>query len=281
MTDYYSILGVDRGADQNEIKQAYRKMAAKHHPDRGGDTAEFQKIQSAYDTLSNPQKRSEYDNPQPQFGGPGGFHFHSGGGMPPGFEDIFSQFAGFGGPQFGFGFRQQSPRNKTLNIQTIITLEEAFEGKNLIANLTLPSGKNQTIEVKIPAGIQDGTTLRLNGMGDDSLSGQPRGDIHLTVNIHNHSVFRREGDDLIMPLVINAIDAILGKTIKVKSIDGKKLEVNINPGTQHGHVLALQGYGMPNMNDNRYVGRLLLPVEIEIPTNLSETQKDLLKRIFI
>ena len=277
MTDYYSILGVGKNADQNEIKQAYRKMAAKHHPDRGGNTAEFQKIQSAYDTLGDPQKRSEYDNPQPQMGG---FHF-GGGSMPPGFDDIFAQFAGFGGPQFGFGFRQQPPRNKTLNIQTTITLEEAFEGKNLIANLTLPSGKNQTIEVKIPAGVQDGMVLRLNGMGDDSISNQPRGDIHLTINIHNHSIFRREGDDLVMPLKINAIDAMLGKTVKIKSIDGKQLEVNINPGTQHGQVLALQGYGMPNMNDNRYLGRLLLPVEIEIPTNLSEAQKDLLKKAFI
>jgi len=168
--DHYSTLGVDKNAGSDEIKRAYRKLASQHHPDKGGDKAKFQEIQAAYDTLSNPDKRAQYDNPQPQFHGGGGFN-----GAPPGFEDIFAQMFGGGQHPFGNMFRQQqAPRNRTLNIQTSITLEDAFHGKDLIATLGLPSGRDQTIEVKIPAGIGDGTTLRLAGMGDDSVPNTPR-----------------------------------------------------------------------------------------------------------
>jgi len=277
MTNYYQTLGVDQNANSDEIKKAYRKLAAQHHPDRGGDTAKFQEIQEAYDTLSDPNKRSQYDNPQPQ-GFPGGFNFNFSGGMPPGFEEIFGQF---GGNPFGFQFRQQAPqRNRTLNLNTDITLEEAYEGKEMIANVTLPSGRNQTLEVKIPKGIQDGTTLRLAGMGDDSIPSVPRGDIHLTVRIVPHPVFQRHGDDLIVSLDINAIDAILGTVQDVKTIDGRVLQVTINPGTQHGQTLAANGYGMPKMSDYRFTGRMLMNVNIRIPTDLSETQKSELKKIF-
>jgi len=117
MTDYYNTLGVHRGADQDEIKQAFRRMAAQHHPDRGGDTAMFQEVQAAYATLSDPEKRQQYDNPQPQ-GFSQGFHFD--GNVPPGFEQFFSQAFGQGGnPFFGQGFRQPQ-RNRNLNLQTTI-----------------------------------------------------------------------------------------------------------------------------------------------------------------
>jgi len=273
--DYYSTLGVDRNASPEEIKRAYRKLASQHHPDKGGDNAKFQDIQVAYDTLGNPDKRAQYDNPQPQFN-------HGGGnGFPPGFEDIFSQmFGGGGNPFFGQGFRQQQPRNRTLNIQTSITLEEAFRGKDLIATLGLPSGRDQTIEVKIPAGIVDGTTLRLAGMGDDSVPNVPRGDIHLTVNVQPHQRFQRQGDDLLCIADISCIDAMLGKNIFVDTIDGKTLETTIQPGTQHGQMLAANGYGMPKMNDNRYKGRLIINVNVTIPRNLTEEQQLKLREIF-
>lgn len=272
MTDHYQTLGVDRTATQDEIKKAYRKLASQHHPDRGGDTKKFQEIQVAYDTISDPAKRAEYDNPSP-------FGTNSDGswreaGFPPGFEDIFSQMmSGRGGNPFGFNFRNSAPqRNRTLNIQTTITLEEAFNGKDLIAGLKLPSGRDQTIEVKIPRGIQDGTTLRLTGMGDDSVPNQPKGDIHLTINVQQHEQYQRNGDDLVASIEVNAIDAILGKVIRVTTIDRKTLEVTINPGTQHGQVYSATGYGMPNMRDPRFVGRLLLGINIKIPTDLTEAQ---------
>ena len=211
MNDYYKILEIDKSASPEEIKQAYRKMAMKHHPDRGGDDEQFKRIQEAYDVLSDPEKKSLYDNPQPQFHG-----FSS--GMPHDFEDIFSQM--FGGNPFNsfFGHRPHSQRNRTLNIQTSITLEEAFTGKDMIANIKLPSGRDQMLEIKIPAGIDDGMVLRLSGMGDDSIPSAPRGDIHLTVNVQPHPVFSRQGDDLIVTAQINCIDAMLGKNIKLNTL---------------------------------------------------------------
>lgn len=276
MTDHYQTLGVPKNAAPDEIKQAYRRLAAQHHPDRGGDTAKFQEIQSAYAVLSDPEQRAQHDNPQPQFGG-GGFHF--GGGVPNGFEDFFAQAFGQGGnPFFGQGFRQPQ-RNQNLNLQTVIGLEEAYLGKNLMANIRLPSGLEQVLEVKIPAGVRDGTVLRLAGMGDDTYNTMPRGDIHLTIGIHLHHIYTRQGDDLHRTLTVTCFDAILGKTIKFDTIDGKLIEVYINPGTQHGQIMAVQNYGMPNMADQRIKGRLLLEVNISIPSDLSDLQKNLVKQI--
>lgn len=274
MADHYATLGVSKNATQDEIKKAYRKLAAQHHPDRGGDTAKFQEISAAYDTLGDEQKRAKYDNPAPQMDG---FNFH--GGMPPGFEDIFSQFGGpFGGM---FGQRNRQPqRNKTLNIQTTITLEEAFYGKELIANVSLPSGREQLIEVKIPPGIGSGVTLRLAGMGDDSYPNIARGDIHLTVHISQHSKFQRQGDDLITEVNVNCINAMIGTTETVTTIDGKTLELSIKPGTQHGQLLGANGYGMPKVGDARFRGRMLIHVNIVVPTDLTDIQISKLRDIY-
>jgi len=283
MTNYYNTLGVAQNADQEEIKRAYRKLAAQYHPDKaGGDTEKFQEIQAAYETLSDPNKRNQYDNPQPQFNGPGGFHFSfgGGGGVPPGFEDIFAHFGG--GHPFGdiFGQRRGVPqRNRTINIQTTITLEEAFYGKNLIANIGLPSGREQTIEVQIPPGISDGLTLRLANMGDDTVQSLPRGDIHLTVKVENNSVFHRQDDDLVYQLQLNCLDAIVGKLIRITTLDKKQVDINISPGTQNGQMLAVPGYGMPLINNPQMRGKLLIQSNIVIPTNLSQHQRELIKQV--
>lgn len=268
MTDYYNILGIAKTASQEEIKRAYRKLASQHHPDKGGDTAKFQQIEEAYRILSDPQKRQEYDNPMPQ----NPFN----GGVPPGFEDIFGSF-GFG-DIFNQRRRPQHAKNRNLNLETQITLQEAFEGKNLIANVRLPSGRDQTIDVKIPAGIKDGTTLRLAGMGDDSVSNIPRGDIYLSVRIMPHSIFTREQDDLIMEIKINCFEAMLGKSMQFETLDGKILETNIPAGIQPGQMLNIYGHGMPSMNDPRMKGRLLIKVGVTIPKLLTEDEKMLLKK---
>jgi DnaJ-class molecular chaperone len=149
----------------------------------------------------------------------------------------------------------------------------------LIANIQLPSGRDQMLEVKIPAGIRDGTVLRLSGMGDDSIPNVPRGDIHLSVHVNQHPVFQRSNDDLLMTLQLNCLEAIVGTTQRFDTIDGKTLEMNIPPGTQHGQVMSVQGHGMPNMSDNRMRGRLLLNVSLSVPKNLTEAQKDLIRQI--
>jgi len=272
--DHYTTLGVDRNASPEDIKRAYRKLAGQHHPDKGGDTAKFQQIEEAYRTLSDEGTRQQYDNPAPQ-----GFNFNQGG--PHGFEDIMSQMFGGHHPFADiFGQRRQPQQNRMLNIQTNITLEEAFYGKDLIANLQLPSGRNQTIEVKIPPGTFDGVTLRLSGMGDDSFPHLPRGDIHLTVRVEPHTKFQRQGDDLLTSINVNCIDAILGKIETITTIDNRQVDLKIAPGIQHGQVLAAAGYGMPKMNDPRYKGRLLVEVRIVIPKDLNDTQLNKLKEVY-
>jgi curved DNA-binding protein len=277
MTDHYSTLGVQRGASADDIKKAYRKMASQHHPDKGGDTQKFQQVEEAYRTLSDPTQRQQYDNPQPQ-----GFEFHFGGGDPfggggpHGFENIFRHF---GGSPFGDMFGQRAPaRNRTLSLQTQITLEDAFYGKELVANITLPSGRDQVMNVKIPAGVKDGTTLRLAGMGDDSISNMPRGDIHLAVSIAPHEIWQRHGDDLLQNFNITVWEAMLGESVRVRTIDGKELDVTIPQGAQTDQVLSVQGCGMPMMNDTRFRGRLLLKLKVLIPDNLNESQKNLIRQ---
>ena len=161
---------------------------------------------------------------------------------------------------------------------TSITLEEAFTGKELLASITLPSGKEQTINIKIPAGIHDGTTLRLTGMGDDTIANAPRGDILLAIHIQNHADFNRSGDDLVKELEISCIEAMLGTSITVKTIDGNLLQTTVPAGVQFGTILNLAGYGMPNFNETHRRGRLLLKLKIKIPV-LSDEQKTALQQL--
>lgn len=258
--DHYSTLGVNRNASQDEIKKAFRKLAMKHHPDRGGNEEQFKKIQTAYDVLGDPQKKAEYDNPQPQMNG---FQFNTGN-----MDDIMSAMFGGGGAPFGFRQRQQSRRNKHINVRVQITLNEMITGKDVIGSIRLPSGREQAINLHIPAGIQHGDAIRFRGLGDDSIPNIPRGDIIAEVIEIPHPLFKRENKDIFMDLKISAFEAMLGKKVLINTVENKQLEVKIPAGIQPDQLVKCEGHGLPSHNDQRR-GNLYLKVKVTIPKTLN------------
>ena len=279
--DYYSTLGVGKNATDDDIKKAYRKLAMKHHPDRGGDESTFKKISEAYDILSDPQKKQIVDlGGDPKNQGKGGnsfnqgpfeFHFNTG-GVPPGMEDIFGRF-GFGS---GFG-RQPMQKNKTLNINVDITLEDVLSGRDINAEITIPgTGKRKMINIAIPAGIEHGQQIRYEGMGDDAIRELRPGDLIVNVNVQQHKLFRREHSDIIIEKVVSVWDAIIGSSLDIETLDGKMLTINVPQGTRHGTILSCRGEGLPIMR-SRNRGNLLIMIKVDMPTNLSASQLDKVK----
>lgn len=279
--DYYSTLGVGRNASQDEIKSAYRKLAMKHHPDRGGDEATFKKISEAYDTLSDPKKKEIVDlggDPNQQNQGFGGHNFNQGpfefrfntGNVPPGMEDIFGHF--------GFGSRP-ARKNKTLNIHVDITLLDVLTGKELNAEITIPgTARRKMINISIPAGIEHGQQIRYEGMGDDSVRDLKPGDLIVNVNVMQHPKFRREYSNLVVEHPISAWDAMLGTQTNIETLDGKTLTINIPPGTNPGTILSCRGEGLPAMR-TRNRGNLLISIKVDIPKNLTPLQIEKIKEI--
>jgi curved DNA-binding protein len=277
MTDYYNILGVGEGASQEEIKKAYRSLANKHHPDKGGDQAKFKDISVAYDNLGDPQKRAEYDH-QRRFAqaGPGGVHFTFNEGGDP-----FSTIFGGGGHPFGdiFGhMRGQARRNRDLNIQCQITLLDSFTGKQLEANYKLPSGRNQNVMINVPPGIGHGETIRYQGLGDDSIAGLPRGNLNVTVIVMPDSNFRRGGDDVYTTVHITPIEAMIGCRKTVTLLSGSTLELDIRPGVESGTEYASHGNGFPNVN-NGVRGRFISVVNIKTPAIVNPEMVEKLRKI--
>jgi curved DNA-binding protein len=269
--DYYATLGLKRGASDAEIKKAYRSMAMKHHPDRGGDQAKFKEISTAYDCLSDPDKRRMIDaGMDPNQSGfrhqgqqnPFEFHFNTGN-----LNDLFGNF-GFGG---GFG-REPLRKNKTLNITIEITLEDVLQGKELNAEITIPNGKNKMINIVIPAGIEHGQQIRYEGMGDDSIQGIRAGDLIVNVLIKQHARFQRERTSLIIEGVISVWDAMLGTQFTIQTLDNKTLSITVPAGTQPDTVLSCRGEGLPSMR-NKQRGNLLVKIKVHVPQNLSQDQR--------
>jgi curved DNA-binding protein len=277
MENLYEILGVSESANTDQIKTAYRKLAAKHHPDKGGDTATFQKISVAYETLTDPQKRSQYDQMRSN---PNQFRFDSQNWQ--GFEDFFGRGNPFAGSPFEHFFNQaRGPhrrRNRDLSIRVIISLKQSYTGCDLEANYQLPSGKNQKVVIKVPPGIQSGQIIRYHGMGDDSVNGIPPGDLNVTVIVENSQEFERRNDDLIVYCSINPIEAMIGSTKAVDHIDGTKIKINIVPGTQHGTEIVVSKSGFKNLSGN--IGNLIVCVIVKIPKITEPNIKSELEKIY-
>jgi curved DNA-binding protein len=274
--DYYSTLGLKRGATDADIKKAYRSMAMKHHPDRGGDEKKFKEISAAYDTLSDPQKKQMVDqgvdpNAQPGHGGggfynQGPFEFHFG---SDNINDIFGNF--------GFGQRQVR-KNKSLNISVEIGLEDVLNGKEINAEVGIPGKKSKVMNINIPIGIETGQQIRYEGMGDDSIQGLRPGDLIVNIFVRPHPDFRRDGDNLICERTMSAWDVMLGTSLDIKTVDNKIININIPAGTQPETMFGCRGEGLPNVR-TRKRGTLLVKIKIEIPKTLSTAQQDLIKKI--
>ena len=269
---YYSILGVDQSASQDDIKKAYRKLAMKNHPDRGGNADKFKEISVAYDTLSDPAKRSQYDQ---QLSGGTNFNninFNN-------FEDIQSMFGNIF--RFGPGFASHENlmrKNRDLNLRVSISLKDSFVGKDLEATFTLPSNKKQTVNINIPPGIENGQVIRYNGLGDDSIIQLPPGNLNVTVFVEPDSKFHRRNDDVCTVLQIDAFEAMLGCTKQVTTIDGKKLKIKVRPGIEHGGEYCASGMGFQN-NRTRRTGDFIIVINIIIPAITNETIKQQLETI--
>jgi DnaJ-class molecular chaperone len=296
--DPYATLGVSRGANEKDIKSAYRKLAKELHPDRNKDNPKaaerFSEVTRAYDLLSDKDKRAQFDrgeidaegNPAMPFGfgggGPGGGfggagHRGFGGGGFEGFEsegiDLGDIFGGiFGGRSAGagpagFGTRQRAaPRGATTQYRLNVSLPDAAT----LASQRVTLGDGKTIDLKLPAGVEDGTQMRLAGKGEPGPGGA--GDALVTIQIEPHAFFKRDGDNIRVDLPVSLDEAVNGAKVKVPTVEGAVM-LTVSPGSSSGKTLRLKGRGMTRKDGSR--GDQLVTLEIALP----EGDEDLARRL--
>jgi curved DNA-binding protein len=267
MKNYYDILGVSEDASNDQIKKAFKSIAKKEHPDRGGDEVKFKEANEAYDTLKDTKKRHEYDTVRKygqSMGGQGGnFHFTS--------EDFFGDdifenfFSGFGGPNVRTRFRQRQRANKSVNVRMAISIKEAMNSMEKTINYRLPSGKEEFATVKIPAGIQHGVTFKYKGMGDNSLKSIPRGDLLVQMSVLDSDGYTRDGNDLHTNKTIDCFQAIRGCVIELKTLTDSTIKVQVPAGTQPDTLIACKGQGMPIHKTLNIRGNLYVKIMVLIP----------------
>ncbi len=304
MKDYYSVLGVGRSASEQEIKQAYRKLARKYHPDvnPGNTQAEtrFKEINEAYEVLSDKSKRSKYDrfgsdwqryeqvgnaggfrsNPAAGYGGRGGFD--AGGG----FADIFEAFFGSGtmgnswGDPYatGSGGFDAGTGGRDIEQTVEITLEEAFTGTERSLQLAGAGSGPRTIRVKIPAGANEGTRIRIANEGRTVSPGR-RGDLFLVVRMLPHTQFTRDADNLRMHTSVSLYTLLLGGEARITTLDGKRITLTIPPETPNGKVFRLAGQGMTRLNTPGMRGDLYVTVDALLPASLSSHERELFEKL--
>ena len=293
--DHYKTLGVAEGASADEIKKVYRKLAKKYHPDAtGGDKAKetkFKEISEAYETLSDEQKRKEYDEMRknPFAGGmPGGGGFPGGfpgggrgraraGGIDINLEDILGQ-GGFGDIFGGGGGRRSREPQRGSDIQTTLTLTLAEAALGAEKSFTLGPGTSyeRKLTMRIPAGVEDGETIRLSGQGRPSASGGPAGNLLIKVSVQPDAMVRRKGADLELDVHVAIDQAVLGGSVEVPLIDGGVKEIRLPPGTSSGQKMRLRGFGASDRKGGR--GDLYVVVQIDVPKDISAEAKSLIER---
>jgi DnaJ-class molecular chaperone len=304
--DYYSTLGVPKSASESEIKKAYRKLARKYHPDLNpGDKAaeaNFKQVNEAHEVLGDPEKRKKYDElganwrayenaPPPGAGGfPGGTGFGTGGGasyrtMTPDevqemfgeadpFSDFFHTFFGGAaarGPARGRSARPRRGRDVEHGVD--LTLEEVLSGAN--RRLTInQDGRSRTVDVRIPAGVREGSKVRAAGEGEPAPPGGTAGDLFLVVHILPHTRFERRGQDLHTKVRIPVVTAVLGGEVPVDTLNGSSLRLRVPELTSSGRVFRLRGHGLPRAGKPDERGDMFATAEILVPATLSPTERE-------
>ena len=302
--DYYQILGVSKSATEKEIKQAYRKLARKYHPDVNPNNKaaqeKFKEINEANDVLSDPEKRRKYDtlgaNWQQyeqyqraggqgpfQWGGQGAqyrtvspedFESIFGGGDTGGVSDFFRTFfgGGFGG---GTGTRTQARprRGQDIEQEIDLSLDEAFRGATRLVDKD-----GRRLEIKIPAGVKTGSKIRYGGEGMPGAAGGTAGDLYLRVHVTPHPAFERQGDDLHCELPVDLFTALLGGEATVHTLKGQVV-LKIPPETQSGKVFRLAGQGMPRLNESNSFGDLYAKVRVVLPEHLTTEDRELVQKL--
>lgn len=288
--DYYKILGIDKTATDKDVKNAYRKLARKYHPDLHPNDkeakAKFQQINEANEVLSDPEKRKKYDQygkdwkhaeeferaaQQQQQGGQfrGSRYTHM--QDDEGFSDFFeSMFGGFGGGARGRNIRY---RGEDYTAELNLDLTEAYETHK--RTLTV-NGKN--IRITIPAGIENGQTIKIAGHGGEGINGGPNGDLFITFIINDHPRFKRLGNNLYTTIDLDLYTAVLGGELTIETLTGK-VKLNVKPETQNGSKIKLSGKGFPVYKKPGEFGDLYVTYQVKIPTNLTEKQKELFKQL--
>lgn len=248
MKNYYHILGVDRNASAEDIKQAYRRLANRHHPDRGGDTSKFQEIQEAYSVLGDAERRSQYDSPQPQFAFSGGPMFN--------FDDIFEMF----GARFT---ADQHYRRQVMRMQLWITLYDVFVGGPRVISMATASG-NSNAEINIPPGVQDGETIRYPGLAPGGL------DIAVTFRIRPDPVWQRHNNDVLCEHTLDFWDLILGTVISVTLPNRNTLQITVEPRTEPGTTVRAKGQGCP-IRSGSGRGDVLVRLQAKLPRDIPDS----------
>jgi DnaJ-class molecular chaperone len=313
--DYYQTLGVTKSASDKEVKQAFRKLARKHHPDvNPGDKAaeaRFKEINEAYEVLGDPEKRKKYDElganwrmyeqaqqqgqPWPggspfgegpqggawniNMGGPGGYRTMTQeemeelfGNQDP-FSDFFNTFFGGGGAREARSKgRARSQKGRDIEHAVELTLEEAFHGATRRISIK-QGGHARSVDVRIPAGVRDGSRVRAAGEGESGSSGGPAGDLYLRVQTRPHAVFERKGDDLHTKVALPVTTAVLGGEAQVPTMTGS-VRLKIPETTQGGQVFRLKGHGMPVVGKPDTRGDLYATVDVQLPRSLTREQRE-------
>lgn len=291
--DYYKILGIDKTATTKDIKNAYRKLARKHHPDLNPNDADakknFQLVNEANEVLSDPEKRKKYDEygenwqhaeefeKQKQYqhsesSGPGSRRASNSGAQYGGdFSDFFeSMFGGAGGGGRG---RQMKYRGEDYTSELHLELVDAYTTHKQTISVN-----GQKIRITVPAGIENGQIIKIPGHGGPGVNGGPNGDLYITFTIANHSIFKRLGNNLYATIDLDLYTAVLGGELILDTLNGQ-VKLKVKAETQNGSKVKLKGKGFPIYKNEGQFGDLLLTYSIQIPTNLSDQQKELFAQL--